>query len=218
MPQDRNGAATGMRQAAASLDPRTERDHRAIAAMADDLLPALIAKLAASGLGEIEVREGEWKARLRKPAGPDDRRSHVRATVEGHAGLGVAGGRGTATSLAHAGAEERERLAREENAAAETANLPIVATSPAVGVFAPRKDLSAGMRVRAGDRLGTVDVLGVREDVVAPVDGVIGSSLAEAGEAVEYGQELVRIELPENSHSIEVNSADREAAAVLGEA
>jgi pyruvate/2-oxoglutarate dehydrogenase complex dihydrolipoamide acyltransferase (E2) component len=50
------------------------------------------------------------------------------------------------------------------------------------------------------------------------VDGVIGLSLAEAGEAVEYGQELVRIELPENSRGLAANSADREAAAVLGEA
>jgi len=47
---------------------------------------------------------------------------------------------------------------------------------------------------------------------------MIGSSLAEAGEAVEYGQELIRIELPENARSLEVNGADREAAAVLGEA
>ena len=63
-----------------------------------------------------------------------------------------------------------------------------------------------------------MDVLGVREDVVAPVDGVVGLSLTEAGEAVEYGQELIRIELPENSRGLEVNGADREAAAVLGEA
>ena len=63
-----------------------------------------------------------------------------------------------------------------------------------------------------------MDVLGVREDVVAPVDGVIGSSLAEAGEAVEYGQELVRIELPESSPQLEVDGADRQAAAVLREA
>jgi pyruvate/2-oxoglutarate dehydrogenase complex dihydrolipoamide acyltransferase (E2) component len=74
------------------------------------------------------------------------------------------------------------------------------------------------MRVRAGDRIGTVDVLGVREDVIAPVDGVIGSSLAEAGEAVEYGQELIRIELSENARGLDANGADREAAAVLGEA
>jgi biotin carboxyl carrier protein len=227
MPQHREGAsaATGRSSArgaagawAGGLDARTERDHRAISNLADDLLPALIAKLAASGLGEIEVREGEWKARLRKPLGADDRKSAGRGSLDGHPGHGHVPSRGPAAGLAHNVAEERERLAREEEEAEVSANLPIVATSPAVGVYQPRKDLTVGMRVRAGDRLGAVDVLGVREDVVAPVDGVIGSSLAEAGEAVEYGQELIRIELPENSRSLEVNGADREAAAVLGEA
>jgi biotin carboxyl carrier protein len=199
------------------MDARTARDHAAISDLADDLLPALIAKLAASGLGEIEVREGEWRARLRKPAGAEDRGS-VHTSADGHSGHGHVASRGPVATAGHTIAEDRERLAREEAEAQEAANLPIVATSPAVGVFQPRKDLVAGMRVRAGDRLGTVDVLGVREDVVAPVDGVIGSSLAEAGEAVEYGQELIRIELPENSRSLEINGADREAAAVLGEA
>ena len=66
-----------------------------------------------------------------------------------------------------------------------------------MGVFNPRRDLVVGMRVRSGDKIGTVDVLGVNQDVVAPVEGIIGSSLVEAGEAVEYGQPLVRIELPE---------------------
>jgi biotin carboxyl carrier protein len=70
-----------------------------------------------------------------------------------------------------------------------------VATSPAVGVYQPRADATPGTRVRAGDRLGVVDLLGVPQDVVAPVDGLIGASLAEAGQAVEYGQELVVIEL-----------------------
>ncbi len=37
-------------------------------------------------------------------------------------------------------------------------------------------------------------MLGVRQEVVAPADGVVGRYLAEAGEAVEYGQELVRLE------------------------
>ena len=52
-----------------------------------------------------------------------------------------------------------------------------------------------GTRVRAGDRLAYVDVLGVRQEVVSPVDGIVGATLAEAGDAVEYGQELVRLEL-----------------------
>jgi biotin carboxyl carrier protein len=204
MPQDRQA--------------RTERDHKAISDLADDLLPALIARLAASGLGEIEVREGEWKARLRKPAGADDRKVAGRGPVDGRSAHGIPPGRGPAAGTAYVAVEDRERLAREQLQARDLADAPIVATSPAVGVFAPRKDLAIGMRVRAGDRLGTVDVLGVREDVVAPVDGVVGLSLTEAGEAVEYGQELIRIELPENSRGLEVNGADREAAAVLGEA
>ena len=54
-----------------------------------------------------------------------------------------------------------------------------------------RPEPRAGTRVRAGDRLGAVDMLGVAQEVVAPVDGLVGASLVEAGEAVEYGQELV---------------------------
>ena len=52
-----------------------------------------------------------------------------------------------------------------------------------------------GTRVRAGDRLGDVDMLGVRQEVSSPVDGILGATLVEPGDAVEYGQDLVRIEL-----------------------
>jgi biotin carboxyl carrier protein len=48
--------------------------------------------------------------------------------------------------------------------------------------------------VRSGDRLGAVDMLGVAQEVLAPMDGIVGSSLAETGDAVEYGQELLVIE------------------------
>jgi biotin carboxyl carrier protein len=55
--------------------------------------------------------------------------------------------------------------------------------------------MTAGTRVRSGDRLGAVDVLGIPQEVVAPSDGILGASLAEAGQAVEYGPELIVIEL-----------------------
>lgn len=203
------GEADGAPGAAGS---RALRDHEAISRLADDLLPALIARLTASGLGEIEVREGDWKARLRKPWAADDRKAG--RGLDGHAHT-YSTSRGSHT---HASTEERERRSIESEEAEAAANLPIVATSPAVGVFQPRKDLTAGLKVRAGDRIGAVDVLGVREDVVAPIDGVIGASLVESGEAVEYGQELIRIELPENARGIDAGGVDREAAAVLGEA
>ena len=168
---------------------QVQRDHEAIAGLADDLLPALIAKLAASGLGEIEVRQGGWKARLRMSAGVEESRKSAVRPAEGAAAQGLASGRGAAV---HARPEVR--------AAEEPGLIPV--KSPAVGGYQPRKDLAAGMRVRSGERIGQVNVLGVNQDVVSPVDGVIGSSLAESGEAVEYGQELVRIELPERESSV----------------
>ena len=171
---------------------QVQRDHDAIADLADDLLPALIAKLAASGLGEIEVRQGGWKARLRMPAPSDEsRRSAAKAAKAADSHGHPAPGRGSAVH-----ARPEDRLAVDvEDVSDEPAR--VAAKSPAVGIYNPRKDLAVGMRVRSGDRIGQVNVLGVNQDVISPVDGIIGSSLAEAGEAVEYGQELVRIELPE---------------------
>jgi acetyl-CoA carboxylase biotin carboxyl carrier protein len=64
-----------------------------------------------------------------------------------------------------------------------------------VGVFHPGPRAAAGTRIRSGDTLGSVDVLGVPQEVVSPVDGIVGETLVEAGTAVEYGQELVQIEL-----------------------
>src|SRR5574337_569095 len=78
--------------------------------------------------------------------------------------------------------------------AAGSARRRRVATSPAVGYFSPLEGLSSGHQVRSGDLLGHVDVLGVRQEVVAPMDGMVVRVLAEAGQAVEYGEELVRVD------------------------
>jgi biotin carboxyl carrier protein len=189
---------------------RARQDREAIVRLADDLLPALIAKLAASGLGEIEVREGGWKARLRKPATADAGRRSGGRVAEALAGHGHAAPRGAA---GHGRPDERDLRSRPEAETVEESDR-IAARSPAVGIYHPR-DMAVGMRVRSGDRIGSVDVLGVQQDVVAPVDGVIGSSLAEAGEAVEYGQELVRIGLPEHLAG-ETDLLAREPATLAG--
>jgi biotin carboxyl carrier protein len=167
----------------ADVDDRAA-DHAAIERLSGELLPALIAKLGATGLGELEVREGNWRVRLRRPAtagaGSRDRRAGDRSS--------------------HERSSERmsERAPRAHHHAESVASVRSesrnVATSPAVGLFQPRKDLTAGAKVRAGDRLGAVDMLGIAQEVVSPVDGVVGVSLVEAGDAVEYGQGLIVIE------------------------
>ncbi len=189
-------------------------DHEAIGRLADELLPALVAKLGATSLGEIEVREGGWKVRLRRPSGGapsssplrriSDRPSrpqpgheghgHAPGALEGHrsARLGQGphstNGSGPASSpVGGAGDGDGDGRPADPHRA--------VATSPAVGIFQPRSDAGPGARVRAGDRIGVVDMLGVPQDVVAPADGIVSAIFAEAGDGVEYGQELIAVEL-----------------------
>ncbi|MEZ4597206.1 MAG: hypothetical protein R3C32_10535, partial [Chloroflexota bacterium] len=44
-----------------------------------------------------------------------------------------------------------------------------------------------------GDVIGWVDVLGIRHEVVAPVDGLVGRWFVGPGDPVEYGQQLAQL-------------------------
>ena len=178
-------------------------DHAAIAGSIDELLPALIAKLGATGLAELEVREDALRVRLRRPpegAVPHDRRAADRLRGDRARGVAPVGG-GSHAGLTPVGPGRDGRDGRDARSGdgrdlARADQARAVATSPAVGIYHPRAEARAGNRVRAGDRLGSVDMLGVPQEVVAPRDGLIGASLVEPGDAVEYGQELVVIEFP----------------------
>lgn len=214
---------------AAAAGPRStsdrRADHAAIDRLADELVPALIAKLSASGLGEIEVGEGDWTIRVRRPADGSrgERRAAERASRQaaGHGGHGHApapfephrpvrdGRAGSGHPVASTNGSTPISDERDPSVAELMNAHRAIATSPAVGIFQPRPEAKTGTRVRAGDRLGAVDMLGIPQEVVAPADGIVGASLAEPGEAVEYGQELVVIELA-------ARSPDRGAAAGSG--
>jgi biotin carboxyl carrier protein len=185
-------------------------DHAAIDRLTSELLPALIAKLGATGMGELEVREGTWRVRLRRPAAgtagtttrerrPGERERAARSGAS-QGGTHAPGGGMTPVGP---GREARDAHNGREPGTYRDGRTDdrIVATSPAVGIFQPRAEARAGTRVRAGDRLGAVDMLGVPQEVVAPSDGVVGASLVEAGDAVEYGQDLILIEFASASPS-----------------
>jgi biotin carboxyl carrier protein len=212
---------TDDRSAARPLDERSEddraADHAAIDHLVDGLLPALVAKLSATGLGEIEVREGAWKIRVRRPAGDGTTAAKRAADRPSRAQPGHAGhGHPPAGFEGHRSAREgRGPVVYSTNGSSPPTLVPVgpdrdsadaaaldeprlgqaVATSPAVGVYQPRAEARQGTRVRSGDRLGAVDMLGIAQEVVAPADGLVGASLVEPGQAVEYGQELVVIDL-----------------------
>lgn len=168
-------------------------DHATIDRLADELLPALVAKLGASGLGELDVREGGWRIRLRMPA---DGRASRRSSGPGRGGHQAPSG--PANPAAHAAPSARSASPAptpDGDPGGHARPTRAVATAPAVGFYRPRPGLVAGARVRAGDRLGTIDVLGVPQEVVAPSDGIVGAAHVEPGDPVEYGQEIVEIEL-----------------------
>jgi biotin carboxyl carrier protein len=213
MPKDRSAG----RPSDERTDGDRAADHAAIGQLTEQLLPALVAKLSATGLGEIEVREGAWKIRVRRPAGEGStpaRRSADRPSraQPGHAGHGhpPAGFEGHRSAregrapVAHSGNGSSPppltpvgpggEPSPESAPHAESRSGRVVATSPAVGVYQPRAEARVGTRVRSGDPLGFVDMLGIAQEVVSPADGLVGPSLVEPGEAVEYGQELVVIE------------------------
>jgi biotin carboxyl carrier protein len=178
----------------------TPEGRRAIARLAEQVLPVLIARLSASDLGELEVHEGGWRVRLRRdPATAGNANASTAAPGERTTGTtrGTVGDRDRTSGTDRGPGSDRgdrgDRSATSRSAASRRA-----ATSPAVGYFTPRAGLAVGQPIRAGDVVGHVDVLGVPVDVVAPADGRLGRLYAAAGEAVEYGQELVRIDSVES--------------------
>jgi biotin carboxyl carrier protein len=218
VPDDRDAARDSLRDDAARA-----ADHAGIDRLIDGLVPALVAKLGTLDVGELEVREDDWKVRLRRPAGAGatyGRRATDRGAGRSHPGVetlgapahgrpvhpasahpGQGGGAGPALAAVGPGREDGSHGA--EGPAGSDGHGPAaggaqatrhVATSPAVGVFQPGPKAVGGTRVRAGERLGVVDMLGIPQDVVAPADGIVIGVVVEGGTAVEYGQELVHVE------------------------
>lgn len=150
-------------------------DRETIARLARDVVPTLIERLSSSTLGELEVRENGWRVRLRRPvaeaAQPEpagQRKPQPVMAAHPH-------------SLATAPSTPRD--ARRG-----------LVSSPAVGYFAPRSGVDVGAKLRSGDLVGYVEVLGVRQEVVSPIDGALKVFEVESGQAVEFGQPIARVE------------------------
>ena len=166
---------TPRRHRRAKRPPTGAADHAAIDRLADELLPALIAKLGATGLGELEVREGAWRVRLRRPADRDRerRRPGERPRTAGRADRGcpaverrTAGScRGRPGSTPVGPGRRRRRDGRDGRCRWRDSRRG--RRDVTGGRHLPaRPEAAAGHAVRAGDSLGTVDMLGVAQEVV----------------------------------------------------
>lgn len=148
---------------------------RTIARLTADTLPRLIERLTNSELGELEVRDEGWRIRLRRP---------------------LTNGAAPVAARAQPSDAHHDRVAsvtRSHHSPRPEASRGVV-TSPAVGYFVARDGVVVGIKVGRGDTIGHVDVLGVRQEVVAPIEGSLAAMDVEAGQAIEYGQPIARID------------------------
>ena len=153
-------------------------DERAtIARLADEVVPTLIERLSKSDLGELEVRQDGWRVRLRR--GSDA------AATSGQAAQPAPHRPAAVTHAADQHSPRREP--RRELPRGQV-------KSVAVGYFTLRDGVALGSKVRSNDIIGFVDVLGVRQEIVSPTDGVLKGLEVESGQAVEFGQVIGRVE------------------------
>jgi acetyl-CoA carboxylase biotin carboxyl carrier protein len=167
----------------------TNDERATIARLTEEVVPTLIERLSRSDLGEIEVRQDGWRVRLRRGAGEP---AAPVAQGHGHAHAATQSPPHKPAAVAHTDVQPRREPARGH------------ISSPAVGYFTPRDGMTVGAKLRKGDLIGVVDMLGVRQDVVSPSDGVLKELDVESGQAVEYGQPIGRVEAQAQSQAANV--------------
>jgi acetyl-CoA carboxylase biotin carboxyl carrier protein len=146
-------------------------------------LKKLIDLVQESGIGELEITEGEEKVRIV--------RGGLHAEVV-PAGAPVA----AAASAPAAPAATQATPAPEAPPAAEGH----VVKSPMVGTFyrAPSPDaepfVEVGDTVKAGQTICIIEAMKLMNEIEADQDGVIKAILVENGQPVEYGEPLIVIE------------------------
>jgi biotin carboxyl carrier protein len=202
------------RPAGGRTPAQREADHASLARLSETLLPALVEKLASSGLGELEVQEGSWRVRLRRPPSsmPAPGRRGDRSRSISH---GERDGRSARDGATEAG--DGPALEARRDDPFDLGDPPrSVATSPTVGLFRP--SVAVGTWVQAGDRVGVVDMLGIPQDVPSPIDGTLVEVFPSSGEAVEFGEAIAAVapDPPKASATDDPDPASAAAAAEQG--
>jgi acetyl-CoA carboxylase biotin carboxyl carrier protein len=170
-------------------EPRDEL--QAIELAAAELVPDLAERLARHGLGEIEISRGDLRVRVAITGTGTDASPATIATVA--AARSTASARTTASAQRTSPPGALSQGATGSDGAARSAQ---GVTAPAVGYFVYADGLGPGLEVQKGDLLGHVEVLGVAHDVLAPRSGSVRNLVTETGEAVEYGQVVIELEVP----------------------
>ena len=140
-----------------------------------------------SGISELEIQEGEERVRISR--GP------------------IAGAAGVPQMVAAPVVYSAGLPASPETGAPTAGGVPAepqgyILKSPMVGTFyrssAPGEKpfVDVGQSVKSDDTVCIIEAMKLLNEIEAGAEGVIKEILVENGQPVEYGQPLIRIELP----------------------
>ena len=140
--------------------------------LVDALLPVLVDRLAATGLGEIEVERRGATVRVRSE------------------GLGAAAAPQAPASRTASSSVTAPQSG--DTTAEGTRKRAVRAT--AVGFLTIAKDVHIGAKISKGALVAQVEVLGIPTEVRAQHGGIVVALKAATGDPVEYGQEIFTLE------------------------
>ena len=157
----------------------------------------LIDKVAASGIGSVEVEQAGTRVRVEGKAAVPAQFFASYPTAEGGSEnrSSTPAPAPSAAVIEERAAEERKRV-EEEN----EAGLHII-TSPIVGTFYRAPNPEAEMFANVGDRvtkgkvLCIIEAMKLMNEIESDVDGVVTKVFPQNGQPVEYGEKLFAVKV-----------------------
>jgi acetyl-CoA carboxylase biotin carboxyl carrier protein len=146
-------------------------------------LKKLIELVEESGIGELEITEGEEKVRISKSA--SSTQAYVTAPPVMQA-VSPAGAEPVAAAPAPAGAESLPE--------GHIVKAPMVGTFYRTSTPGANPFVEVGQAVKAGETLCIIEAMKLLNEIESDKDGIIKAVLVENGQPVEYGEPLFVIE------------------------
>jgi len=146
-------------------------------------LKSLIELFESSGIGELEISEGEERVRLTRAVAPGAQPAVVQSQVP-TLPAGSAAAPPISEAPAPAPAAEPE---------GHTVKSPMVGTFYRAGAPGSKPFIEVGDTVQVGDTLCIIEAMKLMNEIEADKAGVVKAIVVENGQPVEYGQPLVVI-------------------------
>jgi acetyl-CoA carboxylase biotin carboxyl carrier protein len=146
-------------------------------------LKSLIELFESSGIGELEIAEGEERVRISRASSLGTQQTVVQTTPAGPATVAPVSPAVAAAAAAPVQTETEGHVVKS----------PMVGTFYRAGAPGSKPFIEVGDSVQAGDPLCIIEAMKLMNEIEADQAGVVKAILVENGQAVEYGQPLVVI-------------------------